>query len=114
MARTKQTPFDERMAKEILSRLDRLEKVVLGGKKKRPPNKEKQDFSGPAGGVRLLVSQGFFKVKRQLGEVRKALGKDDYHYGPQQVHTALNRLSKRDGPLVASKEGGKKVYVNRK
>ena len=114
MARTKRTTLDEPTAKEILSRLDRLEKVVLGDKKKRLPSQKKEEFSGPAGGVRLLVSRGFFKVKRHLGDVRKALTKDGYHYGAAQIQTALNRLSERDGPLVASKEGGKKVYVNRK
>jgi len=105
--------MDERTAKEILSRLQRIEKAVFGeGREKR--FNQKQDFSGPSGGIRLLVSRGFFKVKRYLRDVRNALTKEGYHYGAQQVHNTLNRFSGRVGPLVASKEGGKKVYVNRK
>lgn len=100
--------------REILSRLARLEKAVFGKKEKQAPGLKKQDFTGPSGGVRLLVSKDFFKLKRNLGEVRKELAKNDYHYGAAQVQTALNRLSTRKGPLASSTEGGKKFYVKRK
>ena len=106
--------MDERTAKDILSRLVRLEKAIFDEEMKKLPSLKKQDFSGPSGGVRLLISRGFFKVKRYLGDVRKALAKEGYHYGAAQIQTAMNRLSRRDGPLVASKVGGKKVYVGRK
>lgn len=114
MATTEPMAMDKGTAKQILSRLGRLEKAVFGDVGEKLPSRKKQNFSGPAGGARLLISRGFFKVKRFLGDVRKALAKDGYHYGAAQVQTAMNRLSKRDGPLVTSKEGGKKAYVNRK
>ena len=99
---------------EIIERLDRLEKAVFGSQKKHVADTKERGFTGPTGGVRLLVSQNFFKTKRTLGDVRKALAKNDYHYGAAQVQTALNRLSTRSGPLAASKEGGNKLYVKRK
>ncbi len=96
------------------ARLARLEKTVFGKEEKPMRSSSAQDFRGPSGGVRLLVSRGFFKTKRKLGEVRKALAKHDYHYGAAQVQTALNRLSTRARPLAAAREGGKKCYVKRK
>ena len=114
MATTENTALNGGTVKEILMRLDRLEKALFGNVRGKVAKPEKQNFSGPAGGIRLLVSRRFFKMKRSLGDVRKALVKDDYHYGAAQVQTAMNRLSKRNGPLVASKEGGNKVYVDRK
>ena|SRR2546425_8255583 len=99
---------------KISERLARLEAIVFDKKAKRIPSSATQGFSGPSGGVRLLVSRGFFKTKRNLGEVRKALAENDYHYGSAQIQTALNRLSTRTGALTASKQGSKKSYVKRK
>lgn len=99
---------------DILVRLERLEKTVFKAKKPQKSRGSDEEFVGPSGGVRLLISQGFFKTKRNLADVRNVLAKNDYHYGAAQVQTALNRLSKRTGPLAASSEGGKKQYVLRK
>ena len=106
--------MDKKSEEEILRRLARLERVIFGAKKERHSPEKLQNFSGPTGGVRLMVSNGFFKVKRNLNDVRNALAKAGYHYGAAQVQTALNRLSRRDGLLVASRQAGKKIYVIRK
>jgi hypothetical protein len=107
-------PPSEQAIQKIIARLTRLERAVFRKKAKQPPTAQKEDFAGPSGGARLLISKNFFKAKRTLRDVRKALGKNDYHYGSAQIQTALNRLSTRTGPLAASTEGGKKVYVRRK
>lgn len=99
--------------KEILERLSRLEDTVFSVKRKSVKN-ENEDFSGATGGMRFLKSEGFFKTKRALGEVRNELAKHDYHYSIHAVQAGINRLSKASGPLVAFKEGGKKVYAERK
>ncbi len=107
-------PAPEKAIREIIERLTRLEKAVFGKKEKQTPRLQKETFTGPRGGVRLLISKKFFKTKRNLGDVRKELAKNDYHYGAAQVQTALNRLSTRNGPLAASTGAGNKLYVRRK
>lgn len=105
----------EKAIRKIEARLGRVEKAVFTAKKTRGKSEQQTDhFAGPTGGAKLLASQGFFKAKRSLRDVRVALAKRDYHYGAAQIQTALNRLSTRTGPLAASKEGGKKFYVRRK
>lgn len=100
--------------KDILRRLDRLEKALAGSGPKRTKKATDKDFAGPSGGVRLLHSRGFFKAKRNVGSVKEALEKEGYHYRASVIQTALNRLSGRDKLLTSSKVGGKKVYVERK
>jgi hypothetical protein len=103
----------------IEQRLTRLEKAVFGQKGEsqgRPKSTAKSsDFSGPTGGVRLLISQKFFKSERGLVDVRAALEKEGYRgYVDAVIQTALNRQSARNGPLATFKKDGKKLYVNRK
>ena len=97
-------------------RLARLEKAVFGQKKDKSTTRPTpgKNFEGPSGGVRFLVSQGFFRTQRDLADVRAALAKNDYHYVAPVVQTALNRQATRSGSLATFKEGGKKMYVNRK
>lgn len=77
-------------------------------------NVKNDDYSGPTGGVRYLISGGFFKEKRDLATVRGRLSQEGYHYSRQAVHEALKTLSKASRPLVALKEGRRKTYVERK
>lgn len=104
--------MDQVFMKSIEERLTRLEAAVLGHK--GASTKVRHADVGPTGGLRALVEQGFFKSKRNLADSRGALEKSDYHYSAQAVDMALKRLSKRDGPLVSFKEGGKKLYAKRK
>lgn len=101
----------------IEQRLARLEKAVFGQKKGKSSTRPAlgKNFEGPTGGVRLLISQNFFKTERSLADVRAALKKNGYHgYVDAVIQTTLNRQSKRTGPLTSFKEAGKKLYVNRK
>ena len=107
------TAMDSKTVKQILARLDRIEKAIFGNPNKFPIRK-KEELKGPAGGVRLLISRGFFRSKKFVKETREALKQNGYHYGVAQIQTAMNRLSKRNGPLVASKESGNKSYVDRR
>jgi hypothetical protein len=107
------------MAKQTLTleaRVERLEAAVFGRdqKTKRSVETTTSDFSGPTGGVRFLVSKGFFGKKKTFAEVRTALADNDYHYSAQAVQMALNRLAGGRGPLVSLKQDGKKVYAKRK
>jgi uncharacterized protein YcbK (DUF882 family) len=64
--------------------------------------------------VRLLISKGFFNAKKTLGEVRRALADNSYHYSRQAADMALKGLALRKGPLISLKEGGQNVYAKRK
>jgi hypothetical protein len=106
---------DKTQIKEILTRLERLEKVVLTrAKEKIAVVAKKENFSGAKGGLLLLVSKGYFSQRRSATEVKSELMKNEYDYSIQVVQTALNRLAKGKGELVAMKSEGKKVYVKRK
>lgn len=105
--------MDETDLRDIIRRLERVEKVVFGDKKARQPA-QRNGFAGLKGGLNLLISRGFFKSKRALSDTRQGLEKHGYHYSAPAIQTTLNRLSKRGGPLATFREGGKKVYVRRK
>lgn len=106
--------MNEKIQKNILARLERLEKTVFGSGKKNAPRNKPEKFEGPKGGVLLLISKGVLNKRRTAPEIKAELKKNDYDYRIQVVQTALNRLSKNKGPLTAFLEGGKKVYVKRK
>lgn len=78
-------------------------------------NKSKSEkYSGPKGGVLLLIDEGFLKSRKTVDEVWLSLDKKGFIYKKDVVRTALNRLSKPNGLLVKIEEGGRKVYVKRK
>lgn len=107
--------MNEKIVKDIIARLNKIEKAVFsnGPPRTQVPKKEKE-FVGATGGIRFLISKGFLDTKRNLSDIRKVLEKNSYNYSIQAAQSALNRLSKPGGPLVSLKEGGKKVYVKRK
>lgn len=100
--------------KNLKARVEKLEKAVFGNARRKPEVKNPNEFKGATGGLRFLISKGFFNRKRDFGEIRKELEGNDYNYSHQAVQTPLNNLSKHGGPLVGLKKGGKKVYAKRK
>src|SRR5713101_4799136 len=113
--------MSEAILKKIDKRLNRLEDAVFGANHKletggasKTRQSKKSSFSGATGGVRFLISKGFFKKKQGLAEVRTALSENGYHYSRQAVHVALNNLTRKGGPLVSLQEAGRRVYVERK
>lgn len=100
--------------KNILTRLEKLEQVIFRKKAGEDAAPQVKNFTGAKGGILLLISKGHFNKHRQAPDVKEELAENGYHYSIQVVQTALNRLSKGNGPLVTMKDGGKKVYVRRK
>jgi hypothetical protein len=99
----------------LLKRIERLESLVLPNARKREEGIEaKTEYSGATGGLKLLVTEGFFDKKKYLGEINSALSSKNYNYSPQAIQSALNRLSKPNGLLVKFQEKGGKVYAKRK
>jgi hypothetical protein len=72
------------------------------------------NYSGPKGGVLLLIDRDFFASKKTLEDVCSAMEKEGYIYEKDVIRVALFRLSKPNGPLKRIEEGSKKVYVKRK
>jgi hypothetical protein len=99
---------------ELQSRVEKLERAMFGKGAKKPAAARSSDFQGATGGLRFLVSDGFFDRKRAFGEIKEALAQHNYHYSKQAVQTPLNALSKPGSLLVSFREGGRKVYANRK
>lgn len=104
----------ERVVRDLQSRVEKLERAVFVKNRKLLGNAEQQNFKGATGGLRLLMTKGFFDRKRTFREITGALADHHYHYSKQAVQTPLNKLSKPGGPLVGFKEKGKKVYAKRK
>lgn len=105
--------------KDIIARIEALEKAVFGnpakvGKTAMRASLPGDEFKGSTGGLRLLVSNGFFNSRRKFSEIETELNRQGYHYSKQAIQTPLNRLSNQSGPLVGLKQGGHKVYVKRK
>ena len=106
--------------KDVIARIEALEKAVFGSAAKdvksamRVAAPADDQFKGSTGGLRLLVSKGFFASRRKFSEIEAELNKQGYHYSKQAIQTPLNRLSNQNGPLVGLKQGGHKVYVKRK
>lgn len=101
---------------DILKRLQRLEGVVFPAKKATAQKKvDNADFSGPKGGALLLTSKGFFSKQRSAAQVVTELkGMGYIGYQRQVVQNTLNRLSANKGVLIASTEGGVRMYAKRK
>ena len=112
----------EKEIKEIKNALLRIEQKLDKGPQKNNSSRQKSapedsvsdDFGGATGGIRLLVSKGFFKQRRAMGEVIAALNGEGYLYSKQAFQIAVTRLSRPGGPLTAVKQGKKKVYADRK
>lgn len=75
---------------------------------------QKTNFSGPKGGILLLIKENFLKTKKTTDDVKTALENKEYIYLRQVIQTALDRLSKPTGPLVKIEEDRKRLYVQRK
>lgn len=106
--------MSDAIIRQLMARIEKLEKVVFAREKTKPVKKTRSGFAGPKGGILALMSQGFFKKKKTAPETKNGMAQHDYHYTIQAIQTALNRLSTKDGPLVSFAESGKKVYVQRK
>lgn len=104
----------EKINKQIFTRLERLERAAFDGAKQKPKVAKPHGFKGATGGIRFLVSRGFFDNRRSFAEIREGLESHGYHYSNQAVQTPLNNLSKSGGPLVGLKKSGKKIYAKRK
>jgi hypothetical protein len=108
---------DKQDIEAIKKRLEKLEAAVFAKKAVAQSSRgdaRESEFKGATGGVRLLVSTGYFKSARRFGEIITSLEAKGYLYSKQAFQEALNRLAKSGGPLVTLRKDGGKVYAERK
>lgn len=107
--------MDEQSYKDVIRRIEQLEKVVFADRAKpATKNADSKKYKGATGGVRLLIEEGFFNHKRLFGEVCDAVSARGYHYSKQAIQEALTRLSTKEKILVSLEQKGKKVYAVRR
>jgi len=107
--------MSEQNIKNVIKRLERLEKAVFSTEKKPALNVSKPNkYEGPKGGILMLISNGFFDISRNTLDVKDELAKNGYHYHRNAIQTALNRLSTAKGPLTSFVENALKVSAKRK
>jgi len=80
---------------DLTARIEALERVVFGAKLKQRAL-PKSEFKGAIGGLRLLLSNGFFDQRRRFSEIETELNKQGYHYSKQAIQTPLNRFSLKE------------------
>lgn len=78
---------------------------------KKSPSDSQPAASGPTGHIRELVDEGFFKQKRSIGDVRKALEAKGHIYARTSLSPVLVRLT-RLRLLRRLKEEGAWNYVD--
>ncbi|TET84175.1 MAG: hypothetical protein E3J36_02100 [Candidatus Nealsonbacteria bacterium] len=102
----------EKAIKQILRRLDRLEKAVFGKDtiihaKKVSTTSKRASLPGL---ILKLRDQGFFKQPKTVKEVHKKI-LPMYHCNHDRVDTALRRLKKRKQLRISSKIIGEKKVL---
>ena len=73
----------------LIARIEKLERAVFRQEKEKNKGKDVKDqhFSGATGGLRLLISKGFFDRKRAFSEIEAELLKHGYNYSKQAIQT---------------------------
>jgi hypothetical protein len=76
-------------------------------------NEGEENFSGLAGGIKLLIKEGFFKEGKSQGEIFEELKRQSYHYPKTSLPITLKgfiqkRILNRLG------ESGQYRYIERK
>ena len=79
---------------QIHSLLDELA-TLSGGRvavQEKRVEEKSEKFTGPSGGIKLLLKEGFFAEPKTLTEVVSRLHQDGFKYVTQVISTALVRL----------------------
>jgi hypothetical protein len=111
-----------RKPEEIVSEINGLLNellVSLGNGGNTPRTKfvatqvSKTDYSGPSGGLRLLVDDGFFNDSRSLPDVIDRLHQEGFKYPLEPIAVALLRMVRKRilVRLPSKNQNGKKIWT---
>ncbi len=103
--------------KEIKILLDELS-IMHGSSQRKSSLINVEKYSGPSGGVRLLIKEGFFNKPQNLPGIVNCLHQEGFNYSRQVISTALLRLVRSRfilRRLNGNKKGKEKwIYAERK
>ena len=110
----------KKMDEELKKRLDRIEErlaklegeSIVAAKADKPVN---ASYTGLAGGLRLLLDNGFFNEPKTVDAIIEELNREGYYNTPAGVSSTLSMtFVKSQKTLTRLKEGRKWAYVKRK
>jgi len=73
-----------------------------------------ENFSGLVGGMKLLLSEGFFRTGKTQNEIFLELKRQGYHYPSTSLPITLSRGFMHKGIITRFLEDGKWRYVEKK
>lgn len=97
----------------LVSELVKLAGVKVDFKPKGNPSETSEKsklHTGATGGIRLLLSDGFFEEPRKLSQVRNQLKTEGRYYPNPSISMGLLNLV-RDRKLIRIQEQGKKTWL---
>jgi hypothetical protein len=80
----------------LVARIEALERAVFGASAKQSAKPKAgaspaKNFKGATGGLRLIISKGFFDRRRKFSEIEGELNKQGYHYrAPRKIASSAN------------------------
>lgn len=78
----------------------------------RSASSSSEKFTGPSGGVRLLLKDGFFSTPKTRVEIIERLRQEGFNYTPSVVSVALLRqVRTRELVRLPSTAGGKEIWA---
>jgi len=99
---------------KIENRLDRIENKK-SEEKGIEKETEKNNYSGLAGGIRLLIKNGFLVSPKEVKEIKEELKREGYHYTDAGITSTLTEtFVKNKKILTRINENKRWRYVIRK
>ena len=93
-------------------RISQLEKKLSTETIKSKP--KKSNYSGPTGGVRMLIDNGFLDTPKFVSEIVDEMKREGYYHDLPTIDSALRKSFLKNKTLQRIKEGNKWKYVIRK
>lgn len=101
--------------KRILDDHEKRIKALEGTSSKSKRQEGTKDYKGLAGGIRLLIDEGFLNQPKFLGEISAELKRQGYHYSVKSISKALLvDFMKKWQKITRLKENKNWKYVLRK
>ena len=103
------------VAVSLKKKIKEIEKIIVPRENKETKKSNKKNYSGLAGGIRMLIDETFLNQPRTVNEIWSELKRQGYHYPKQSASKLLSiNFMKAQRILTRTKEDKKWKYVVRK